>query len=194
MTKSDKASKVTEEVKNTAPQAFEDEKFDETGAEEEQIGFPPYWKPSNGRKFKAKVIALDERDPMFPRWVLQSTHNIACESGPADDAEPRLVKAGEFFTMSLYAALPLERYFGCDVIVEAKEERDLQGGKSLWVFGLKITPETKQIVEARRAKKIAIMKEKDPTLLDVPDMEDVYIRAMKRKAEVEEQVKAAKRV
>jgi hypothetical protein len=176
---------------NGAPVEFADGDFDDAGFEEEQIGFPPYWTPVAGRKLRIKVIALDARDPEFVRWTVQATHNVACQSGPSDEAEPRLVKAGEFFSMSLYAGLPLQRYVGEEVIVSCKEERDIGGGKSFWQWTLRCTSETHARVNARLEEQRKLMAEQAseaPLLLN----DNLYAETQKAKQRVQDAMKAAK--
>ncbi len=176
---------------NGAPVEFADESFDEAGFEEEQIGFPPYWTPVEGRKLRVKVIALDARDPEFVRWTVQATHNVACQSGPSDEAEPRLVKSGEFFSMSMYAGLPLQRYVGEEIIISCKEERDIGGGKSFWVWSLRCTPEAHARVNARLDEQRALMAAEAgtaPLLLN----DNLYAETQAAKKRVQDAVKAAK--
>jgi hypothetical protein len=188
------ASKHTEDktLNGAAVQAFEDEAFDDAGTEEEQIGFPPYWSPASGRRLKIRVTAFDQRDPTFPRWVVQATHDVACQSGPSDEAEPRLVKKGEFFSMSLYAALPLQKYVGEEVIVECKDNRDIGSGKTLWVWSLRCTPEVKARVAQRNEERQRLLTEQNigsPMLL-LGD--DLYAQSQAAKKRVEDGIKAAK--
>jgi hypothetical protein len=193
MAKKNGSKPVIEDELTTAPQSFEDESFDDSGTEEEQIGFPPYWTPQEGRKLRVKVIAFDQRDPTFPRWVVQATHRVACQSGPSDEAEPRLVQAGEFFSMSLYAALPLQRYVGEEIVISCKEERDIGSGKTLWVWSLRCTPEVKARVMARNEERNRLIAEQAgataPTLL-LGD--DLYAQSQVAKKKVEDAMKAAK--
>jgi hypothetical protein len=142
-TKSDSKTNVNP----SAPQGWEDE----------QTGFPPYWNPEVGKTFRGVVLGLDEKDPDFKRFALKATDQIMCAQGPADDAEQVIVKPGEFFTCSAYAALPLERYVGFEVFVMAKNKRDIKGGKELWEFKLMIHPDEKKKLVALEAKRLAEM-------------------------------------
>jgi hypothetical protein len=188
-----KSPVVEDETLNAAAlEGFEDEAFDDSGTEEEQIGFPPYWTPSEGRKLKVRVTALDQRDPEFVRWIVQATHKVACQSGPADESEPRLVQAGEFFSMSMYAGLPLQRYIGEEVVITCKEERDIAGGKTFWVWSVKVTPEVKARVAARLAERAQLLNqstEQNPLLMMG---DDLYAQTQAQKARIQEALKAAK--
>lgn len=128
---------------------------------EQQTGFPPYWNPAisdegKGNGFAARVMARDERDPDFIRYVLQATKGLRCHNGPAEDAEEVLVKAGEYFTCSDYAALPLADYFGEEVVVITKGKRKLNPSernpqkRDLWQFRILTSPETSMRLQARR--------------------------------------------
>lgn len=185
-------SHVEDDTLNTAPQSFEDEAFDDSGTVEEQIGFPPYWSPASGRKLRIRVTAFDQRDPTFPRWVVQATHNVACQSGPSDEAEPRLVKKGEFFSMSLYAALPLQKYVGEEVIVECKEERDIGSGKSLWVWSLRCTPEVHERVANRQEERNRLLAEQNSGAAPLLLGDDLYAQSQAAKKRVEDAMKSAK--
>jgi hypothetical protein len=121
----------------------------------EDTGFPPYWNPTPGAAFCGVVIDRDDRDPKFIRYRILASSPILCARGPADDAEPVHVNAGEMFTVSFYAALPLDDYMGFEVYVLAKEK--VKGGKekdrggTVWQWKLGCAPETKQIVARRKA-------------------------------------------
>jgi hypothetical protein len=132
-------------VNPSAPQGWEDE----------QTGFPPYWNPEVGKAFRGVVLGLDEKDPDFPRYAFKATDQVMCARGPADEAEKVIIKPGEFFSCSAYAALPLQRYIGFEVYVMAKNKRDIKGGKELWEFSLKIHPEEKKKLLALEAKRLS---------------------------------------
>lgn len=123
---------------------------------DEQVGFPPYWNPTEGKKFAARVMARDERDLNFVRYVLQALHLTPCQNGPADDAEQIKVKKDEFFTISDYSGLPLHEFFGEVVIVEALRKRKLAANEAnpqkrdLWVWSVKVSPETKKKLAEKR--------------------------------------------
>jgi hypothetical protein len=125
------------------------------GFEQQQTGFPPYWGPEHGKTFRGVVIERDDRDPEFMRFLLKATAPVACAQGPAEDQTEVQVKAGEFFTCSAYAALPLDRYVGCEVFVQAKQKRDIKGGKEVWDFALFCSAETARLVADRQAKMLA---------------------------------------
>jgi len=148
------------------------------GWETEQIGFPPYWNPTMKEDEKGKTIAntgnaflgmpiqRDDRDPNFQRYVVEALRPIMCKKGPAEDAEEILVKTGEFFTCSVYAALPLEDYFGYEVFVKPVRKRKLAATaeipqkRDLWDFELQVSPETKKLLKQRRKQEADILREK----------------------------------
>lgn len=155
-------------IENAAPEGWENE----------QIGFPPYWNPSmkldekgktipeTGNSFLGIPIDLDERNPDFPRYVIEAIRPIICKKGPAEDAEEILVKPGEFFTCSNYAALPLKEYFGYEVWVAPSRKRKLAANeenpqkRDLWDFDLKVSPKTKLLLKQRRAQEATALREK----------------------------------
>ena len=133
----------------------EDEDFDidEDDYSDEQVGLPPYWNPEVGRKFKAVVVGIDEKDPEFPRYQLRASAAVRCGRGPSDDAETVLVKKGQYFTCSTYAALPLNRYIGYEVIVICVKLREgvTKQGYDVWEFRVLTDSETKKQLQDRRA-------------------------------------------
>ena len=193
-----KSPVVEDETLNTAAlEGFEDEAFDDSGTEAETIGFPAYWTPAEGRKLKVIPVALDQRDPKFARWVLKAMHKVACQSGPTDEAEPRLVQAGETFSMSMYAGLPLQRYIGEEIVIVCKEEVDIGDGKTFWKWDIKVTPAVKARVKARveeyqLTQSTGNSGPSGNPLLTMGD--DVYAQTAAAKKRVEEAIKAASRL
>lgn len=127
--------------------------------EKEQVGFPPYWKPKQpGDLFLAKVVLKDERDPLFPRYVMQATKfPIVCQQGPAEDADLVIVQPGEFFTTSVWAALPLDDFYDVEACIMAVKKRKLPGNEAsegvkrdLWVWEAKATKESRALIAGRR--------------------------------------------
>lgn len=122
---------------------------------EEQISFPPYWKPEVGLAIIASALALDTRNPEFHRYLLQAAHDIECFSGPGDEAEEVTVRAGEYFTTSVYAGLPLSMFMGLPdpIKITVKGMRRIQDPEKndMFVFGVKTTDRCKTIMQARRA-------------------------------------------
>lgn len=129
------------------------------GWEREQTGFPPYWKPKHeGDLFFGKPILKDERDPEFPRFVIQATKfPIVCQQGPADGADVVIVRPGDYFTCSVWSALPLEDFIDIETCVMAEKERKLPGNEAskgvprkLWVWNARVTPESRKLIRERR--------------------------------------------
>jgi hypothetical protein len=125
---------------------------DFSGWEEEQLAFPPYLNmepPSGdfkGSWFHALVITLDDRDPQFPRYVLQAATPLHCLQGKKEEQVDVLVKSGEFFTVSTYSGLPLERYVGVHVLVKCIGTRKVDQPQPMKVFQLKVSPEDKKLL------------------------------------------------
>lgn len=127
--------------------------------EKEQVGFPPYWKPKKeGDLFLAKVVLKDERDPAFPRYIMQATKfPIVCQQGPAEDADLVVVAPGDYFTTSVWAALPLDDFFDLEACVMAVKKRKLPGNdasqgvkRDLWQWEVKATAEVRKQIASRR--------------------------------------------
>jgi hypothetical protein len=125
--------------------------------EEEKLDLPPYWVTDVGKSFAARVLDLDDRDPDFPRYVLEAMAPIECQSGPRDEAEDVRVEIGDYFTCSTYAGLPLERYIGCRVLVKCVDTRKTSQPKPMFVFKMTMHPEDKKMVLDER-KAIARVK------------------------------------
>lgn len=141
------------------PEVFTDG-IDDSKFVDEQTSFPPYWEPSSMKRFYATVIDFDDRGS-FPRYVLQAKHPVSCFKGPAESQEIVIVNPPEFFTVSVYEALPLHRYMGCDVLVTPKAKRTLKAsGNELWEFRLQLDEETKRMVDAERKQKAALAVER----------------------------------
>lgn len=128
---------------------------------EEQTGFPPYWNPELAnpgevcKRFQGIVIGKDDRDPDFIRFVLKATKTIMCGEGPKDDKADIEVQEGQYFSVSDYVALPLEKYIGHEVLVMSVSKRKIDGGKSLWKWRLMVSPETRKAIAAAEAKMLA---------------------------------------
>lgn len=125
--------------------------FDEF--ESEQIGFPPYWNPEEGKFLYAMPVARDERDPKFHRYVWKAMIDTECQNGPADDAEKVIVKAGEFFTTSAYYTfddLPLAVYMNIPIHLTALEKTDTNSGQKVWRWALKLSKENKALAAQRK--------------------------------------------
>lgn len=139
--------------------------------EDEQVGLPPYWgpddenlgppddkgfsKPLTPMQFYGKVVAYDDGDPEFKRYVIQAGHDLLCWRGPKKSVEEVPVKKYEFFSISEYAGLPLGRYLGLPIFVYVKGKRPIAGGRTVWEWGVKCDPRVKAKLEERREKMIA---------------------------------------
>ena len=84
------------------------------------IGFPPYWKPNIAKGFRGIILARDIRNPQFQRYQVENTGPaFDCRSGPARDGVLMTVETGQIFSISAWRALPLDKYFGLEVVVVA---------------------------------------------------------------------------
>lgn len=124
----------------------------------DQIGFPPYWNPAVGKKFAGKVLMRDERDPDFVRYVIEAGVRHQCQEGPSDEARPVIVDKGMTFNVSDYAGLPLDDYFGHTVVVTAIRKVPIDGGKEVWKFELKTTPEGREQAKQLRGARLESAK------------------------------------
>jgi hypothetical protein len=104
--------------------------------EEDQVGFPPYWQPSDkNKKLAAEVIGRDD-EGRFVRYVLRATKPLKGCQGNKENKTEVPIKPGEYFTMSEYAGLPLEKYIGVgEIVCFIKGERDTPNGM-MYVWGV----------------------------------------------------------
>lgn len=87
----------------------------------------------------------------FVRWILLATRTeVACQKGPAADAESVMVEVGQAFTLSEYKVLPFRLHYGDEVIVRTKSKRAIADGKTLWEFDFFIPKDVKQLNQAKR--------------------------------------------
>jgi hypothetical protein len=129
--------------------------------EKENLSFPPYWKSAVGRRFLATVVALDDSDPAFERWVFQAKHAMTCFTGPKDDAKPTKIQAGDYFTTSAYAQFGnakvglspnrgLMQYVGEDVLIACTGTQDTGQPTPMFVHEVHVSKETKARLLAKR--------------------------------------------
>jgi hypothetical protein len=125
------------------------------GFVEEQITFPPYWNPSEDGFFYGTPIDLDAKDPSFVRYVVEAHADTPCFRGDKNSKEAVTVKTGEFFTLSAYAGLPLDRYIGIPCFVQVTGKREVGQPQPMWTFTLKVSAESKKILTEERKIRIA---------------------------------------
>jgi len=155
--KNDPLKSKNDKVKASAPDALPD--FSTWS--EEQIGFAPYWSPAPGKWFYAVPTAIDTRDPDFVRYLFRALAPIECQRGPKDDAESVLVGPGEYFSMSVYYALEQNINFYLESgifpplhVTSTKEVKTKTVGQTVWQFRVKVSPETRALLDAARAKQV----------------------------------------
>jgi hypothetical protein len=126
---------------------------------ETQGGFPPYWTPEEGKRFYAKPVMIDARDPKFVRYVFEALAPTECHRGATEEQEEVTVMPGEQFTCSAYAAMGMEFYLGIPVVVTTKEQQDSKSnpGHSYWNWSIKISPEHVPILQARQAEQAKLL-------------------------------------
>jgi hypothetical protein len=116
-------------------------------------GFPPYWLPEAGAKWAGSVIMKDESGD-FERYVVRATRPVMCQKGSGDEQERVLVKAGEFFTLSMYSNLQLERFIGLgELIVICKGQITAKTPAGfVWAFRVFPSPATERALAAKDAQ------------------------------------------
>ncbi len=134
---------------------------------EEQVTFPPYWKPDVAKGWRGVVIARDEREMNFPRYIIESSLTLDCRTGKVNDGEIVTVHPGMNFSISAYKALPLDRYFGLEVAVICTAQRtglppneNSEGmPRDMWVWKMMVSPQVKELLVSRRKEDMAFLKE-----------------------------------
>jgi len=130
--------------------------FDTSNWVDEQVGFSPYWNPDNDKFFIGAVSARDERDPEFIRYLIKAAVDTECKRGSDENAEDVLVKAGEFFTVSVYYSLRdlfdfyLESGLRPFIKVTALKEVKTKNKNTCWTWRVQISPKDKAVVEKKR--------------------------------------------
>jgi len=156
------AKKTTEQTNEEILNAISDPDAlpDFANFEEEQLAFPPYWEAGEGKWFYGMVVALDDRDPQFQRYVLQAEMPVTCAQGKKKgrDGDYHEVQVGkdEFFTLSCYGGLPLDRYIGYRVLVKCTGTRDVGQPQPMYTFSLKVSPEDKKLLMVERKQNAAV--------------------------------------
>jgi hypothetical protein len=123
--------------------------------EEEQISLPPYLELKEvGQWFYAMPVFLDDKDPEFIRFIMKAEMPTKCQRGSRKkgENEPVLVNKDEFFTLSAYTGLPLDRYIGVPVLVKYIGDKDVGRPQLMKEFSLKVSPEHKKMLNEDRKK------------------------------------------
>ncbi len=135
------------------------------GYTEVNLTFPPYWKPTIGQGFRATVLYRDEREESFPRYVLQSATKLDCRKGPVDDGEIITIQQGMNFSIGVYASLPLERFFGLELVAIATGMQRLPANKNrdipydMWQFRTMVNPEVMKKITSNREEDVRFLQE-----------------------------------
>ena len=137
------------------------------GYVEEQVSFPPYWKPEPGTGWRGTIIALDQRAKDFPRFIIESATTLDCRVGRISDGEIMTITPGMNFSVGAYAALPLERYRGLELAVLCVKQRkglppnDESEGmpRDMWVWKVFVHPEVRKLLDSQRKEDMAFVRE-----------------------------------
>ena len=158
------AKKNSESVEATANPEFDEKQF--ADYEEEQIGFPPYWKCENvGDFFVGRIVNLDLTDPDFERIVVQAGMTTQCSRGPVDEQVAVTIKKGEMFSISMYGGLrnAIADFLVTDdpIIVKCIGKQDTNKPSKMYVWQVKVSPRDKKLIENRRAARALKAVEND---------------------------------
>lgn len=131
---------------------------------DEQVGFAPYWNPEEGKWLYARVIARDERDPSFVRYLMQAGMDTECHRGAEGEAVK--VKRGEHFTISVYFSLRdlFDLYLETGIrpfikVLAVKEVPTKTTGRNVWTWKVQVSPDDKKMIDAKK-KEILLMQQR----------------------------------
>ena len=141
------ANANTKSVQSKAAPVGNDDMPDFSKWTKRQIGFAPYFQPEAGQSWFGKIVARDERDPAFMRYLVVAGRAMTCYRGPADDAEKVEIGKGEQFTISihrgvedefdLYLESGLQPYCLCTATKKGKTKT----GNDFWHYQVQVSPE-----------------------------------------------------
>jgi len=138
--------------------------------QERQVGFSPYWTPTVGDWCFGQVIARDDRNPDFVRYLFKAYKDMECRTGPNNDnaeegptGEEAPVKKGETFTMSVYHSLSdefdfqlwLQKKAGIDIPIRVdalKKVATKTEGRKVWKFRVRCSPEHKALLDSKMSE------------------------------------------
>lgn len=135
-----------------------------------QIGFAPYWHPTEGAACVGSVIEKDDRNPNFVRYLLKAYAKLECKRGPRETGQSVVVEAGETFSMGVFSSmidefdfhLYMQKVAKQDIPVRIEavnktptstpvDENDPEGEKrQVWNWKMFTPPEKKKILDSKR--------------------------------------------
>lgn len=161
-------TRAVEAVENNAPMSAYEQQILATiaGWEKISVGFAPYLKVSGiGGCFFGKLAAVDLGDPEFPRYVVECLGApLKCQRGPVNDAEEVIVQPGEFFTVSKYAGLPIERFMDIPAFFKVIGEREVPPNEahkmktSMFLWEVTVSPESKALMAKNQKEELLMLK------------------------------------
>lgn len=149
------------------------------------LNFPPYYKAELATGFRG--IVLKREDPRnekdFTRYHWKNTGPaFDCRRGAVADGELEAVETGRIFTTGAFGGLPLDKYFGFEVVVICADSRQLPGTeesnwvvRDFWVFDTYVSPETNALLESRREEDMQFVARaaRNAQLLAIEEMERI---------------------
>jgi len=139
------------------------------GMKEVSVGFPPYFVMEVGKAFRAIPMLLDNRDERFPRYHMKlCMPKLDCQIGPVNNGEIVTVERGGIFTISAYAALPLNGFFGFEIGVLCKSSRPLpitqedldeDRVRKLFEFKVLLTPKDELLLKSEKDEDMKTMRD-----------------------------------
>lgn len=148
--------------KNTAPAAAPAFQMPDFATwEKEQVGFAPYWNPEAGKFIYASVVARDERDPEFKRYLMKTHMPMIAHRGTKEEQESIELQPGDMFSISVYYSLAepfdfmLENFVvvGQEVpmkLTALKEVKTKKAGQTCWTWEMLLPPEWKRKLASKR--------------------------------------------
>lgn len=116
-------------------------------------GFLPYYNPIPGDAIAVIPVGFDRRQEGFERIVFEACEDVRCFTGPKEDAEEVIVRAGEKFNTSDYAALRItEAFFGFMFLLKVKEKVKVASDKTKTVWLWELIPRSVDVPKIQASK------------------------------------------
>jgi uncharacterized protein affecting Mg2+/Co2+ transport len=142
-----------------------------------QTGFAPYWHPEQGKYCFGRVVAKDNRNPRFVRYLLVAECAHECRRGPKNEdsdagavGEWVKVKAGDTFSITSYHAMSTEldyqlyllEKFGAQIPIRILAEKKVKtahedGNRTCWQFDVRNAPEHTKILTQHRGEYLRLV-------------------------------------
>lgn len=181
MAKTSKVSDTatTENSANPAPSAYEQRILATiAGWAKASVGFAPYLKLNGvGDCFFGKLAAVDNSNPEFPRYIIEALEApIECQRGPVASPEQVTVEPGDFFTVSKYAGLPIERFLDIPAFYKIKSTRVVPGNENhkmateMFEWDVMVSGESKKLLAKNQRDEMLMLRDVQRRTIEAGDV------------------------